>query len=120
MTGRVLSPAEADRRFFERFPHRSHRIRVASINETVAARRRGALTMDPPDNFRPFIGIRSEGVGRLHYAIGHLRDDCDTDMAEGDAGSCFELLLRQRSTQRRAIPQQHQPEHSPRPSPRAA
>lgn len=104
MTGRVLSPAAADRKFFERFAHRNHRIRVAAQAETITARRRGLITIDPPAGFRAFVGVRSDGFGRFHYAIGHLRDDCDTDMDEGDACDCFDLLLKQDGTQPAASP----------------
>lgn len=104
MTGRAPTLAEADARFFQRFTHRYHRIRVAAQGEAVAARRQGFLTMDPPAGFRAFIGVRFEGSGRLHYAIGHLRDDADCDMGEEDATACFALLLRQDGTPHASAP----------------
>lgn len=115
MTCRVLTPAETDARFFERFDHRSHRIRVAAEAEIITARRRGLLTIDPPEGFRPFVGVRAEGFGRLEYTIGHLRGDADTDMPESDARNCFAVLRKQSGPLRAAGPQQHQPEPLPRP-----
>lgn len=112
---RVLTPFEADRRFFERFTGRTHRIRVAARAEAAFARKGGLLTMDPPDGFRPYVGVRAEGFGRFHYAIGHLRADADADMAESDACDCFDLLLKQGDTRRADSPHQHQPEPLPRP-----
>lgn len=92
---RALPPAEADRRFFRRFPLRRHRIRVAGRYEIETARQKGALTVTPPDGFRAFVGTRSNGRGGLWFVIGILRSDSDTDMAEADARDAFALLLRQ-------------------------
>ncbi|WP_411904208.1 hypothetical protein [Methylorubrum thiocyanatum] len=95
---RVLSPAEADRRFFRRLAHRRHRIRIAGRCEIETARQKGALTVTPPEGFRIFVGTRSDGRGRLWFVVGIMRSDCDTDMGEADARGAFGLLSRQDDT----------------------
>lgn len=120
---RVLSPAEADRRFFRRLAHRRHRIRIAGRCEIETARQKGTLTVTPPEGFRIFVGTRSDGRGRLWFVVGIMRSDCDTDMDEADARGAFDLLSRQDDAKLTAWATEirnRQPEHSPRPRPRVA
>lgn len=95
MSGTVLSPVVADRKFFERFPHRRHRIRIAARNEIEHARRKGVLTAPIPDGCRGHIGVMSDGCGRLRSVIGALLEGADCDMSEADAIGAFALLRRQ-------------------------
>lgn len=76
---------------------------MADRAEAAFARKGGLLMTDPPEGFRPFVGVRSEGFGRFHYAIGHLRADADTDMAESDACDRFDLLLKQGDTRHASL-----------------
>jgi hypothetical protein len=94
-----LTPAQADRRFFGRFTHRYHRIRVAARCEVEAARRKRALTVSAPEGFRAFIGTKLVPPVGLTFVIGILRDDCDTDMDEEDARKAFRLLRKQSDAQ---------------------
>lgn len=117
-----LTPAQADHRFFARFTHRYHRIRIAARCEVEAARRKQALTVSAPEGYRAFIGTKLIPPGGLTFVIGILRDDCDTDMGEEDACKAFRLLRKQNDAQLTAwaAERNRQPEQPPRRRPRVA
>lgn len=117
-----VSLAEADRRFFLRFPARRYRIRIAARSELEQARRSGALTAPIPEGYRAHVGIKALEHGKLHRVIGVLAEGADCDMTEREARGAYGLLYRQDDAQLTAWAAEHnrQPEHSPRPNSRAA
>ncbi|MCP1551645.1 MULTISPECIES: hypothetical protein [Methylorubrum] len=96
---RVLTPAEADRRFFQRFTDRRHRVRVAARSEIETASREGRLTAAIPDGYRAHVGVMLLSRGALQFAIGVLAEGADCDMTEREARGAFALLFRQDDAQ---------------------
>lgn len=95
----LLSLAEADRRFFLRFPARRHRIRIAARGELETARLKGVLTAPIPEGYRAHVGIKALEHGSLHRVIGVLAEGADCDMTEREARGAYGLLYRQDDAQ---------------------
>jgi hypothetical protein len=82
--------SQSDRRFFERFPHRSHRFRLASQAE-IAQR---AILTDAagplPKQFRHFVAVRNiaPGVRLRNFVIGY--DGAETDLDEVTACAVYD------------------------------
>jgi hypothetical protein len=90
LTDRVDRASQSDRRFFERFPHRAHRVRLASQAE-IAQR---AILIDAagplPKQFRHFVAVRNivPGVRLRNFVIGY--DGAETDLDEVTACAVYD------------------------------
>lgn len=89
---------EPDFRFFRRFPDRRHRIRIAAQNELETARSKGVLTAPIPEGYRAHVGLKFDGRGGLHRAIGALPEGTDCDASERDARAAYYSLFIQRDS----------------------
>jgi hypothetical protein len=82
---------QADRRFFERFPHRQHRVRISSAAEIE---QNEILQGEPvwlPAGYRWFTVVRNVAPGvRMRLFVRYL-EDAETDLAEETAKEIFEL-----------------------------
>ncbi|MFG1359952.1 hypothetical protein [Xanthobacter pseudotagetidis] len=86
---------DADERFFARFPHRWHRIRLASEHEVEIARLMGEMPPVPP-SWRLFAAIRAFDGARMRAfvilpAAAAARAD---SLTEEQARQTFEWVLR--------------------------
>jgi hypothetical protein len=90
LADRVDRASQSDRRFFERFPHRAHRIRLASRAEIGQEELlRGAVLWAPPP-CRIFAAVRNVAPGvRLRLFTAGL-EGSETDLSEAIASAAFE------------------------------
>jgi hypothetical protein len=90
LTVRVEKVTQADARFFERFPHRQHRIRLAARAEIEQDALLGALP-DIPRAFSYFMAVKNLAQGvRVRLLIIRL-EGSDTDISEESAREIYEL-----------------------------
>jgi hypothetical protein len=88
---RVDRVSQADRRFFERFPHRKHRVRLASQAEIGQNEILQGETVWLPPGYRWFTVVRNVAPGaRLRLFVRYL-EDAETDLDEATAREIFEL-----------------------------
>lgn len=93
LADRVDRVTQSDRRFFERFPHRQHRVRLMSQAEfeqnTILL---GAEDMALPSGRQHFVAVKNVATGfRLRLTVvGHR--DADTDLCEEDAREIYEVV----------------------------
>ena len=88
---RVDRVSQADRRFFERFPHRKHRVRLASQAEIGQNEILQDETVWLPPGYRWFTVVRNVAPGaRLRLFVRYL-EDAETDLDEATAREIFEL-----------------------------
>ena len=88
---RVDRVSQADRRFFERFPHRKHRVRLASQAEIGQNEILQGGTVWLPPGYRWFTVVRNVAPGaRLRLFVRYL-EDAETDLDEATAREIFEL-----------------------------
>jgi len=82
---------QADRRFFERFPNRKHRVRLASQAEIGQNEILQDETVWLPPGYRWFTVVRNVAPGaRLRLFVRYL-EDAETDLDEATAREIFEL-----------------------------
>lgn len=75
----------SDRRFFERHPHRSYRVRRAAKAEIASAREIGEARGDIPKGFAWFTAVRAFAPGvRARVFFGGPANN-DTDVSETEA-----------------------------------
>lgn len=89
LTARVDIMSQADRRFFERFPRRQHRIRMASQAEIE---QHELLTGEMPwlPGTRIFVAVRNIVAGARMRLYFRGLDGADTDLDECMARAIFE------------------------------
>jgi len=88
---RVDRVSQADRRFFERFPHRKHRVRLASQAEIGQNEILQDETVWLPPGYRWFTVVRNVAPGaRMRLFVRYL-EDAETDLDEETAKEIFEL-----------------------------
>jgi hypothetical protein len=86
---RVEQMTQADRRFFERFPARQHRVRLASQAEIEE--RRILEELPPiPDGLRFFIAVRQIAPCIRMRALLIAPEDNETDMPEAQCRAVFQ------------------------------
>jgi hypothetical protein len=86
---RVEQMTQADRRFFERFPTRQHRVRLASQAEIDE--RRILDNLPPiPDGLRFFIVVRQVASCIRMRALVVAPEDAETDMPESRCRAIFQ------------------------------
>jgi hypothetical protein len=82
---------QADRRYFERFPHRQHRLRLASQAEIEQTKVIGQDMWLPSDR-QHYVVIRNVAPGmRLRHSIVGPRD-AETDVSEAEARALYEIV----------------------------
>jgi hypothetical protein len=87
---RVDRVAQADRRFFERFPHRKHRVRLASEAELGQYKIIDGGPVFLPPGCRFFVAVRNVAPGaRLKLFVRGL-EFSETDLSEEMALAVFE------------------------------
>jgi hypothetical protein len=80
---------QADRRFFERFPNRKHRVRLASQAEIGQNEILQGETVWLPPGYRWFTVVRNVAPGaRLRLFVRYL-EDAETDLDEATAREIF-------------------------------
>ena len=90
LAARIDKVTLAHARFFERFPHRQHRIRIASQAEIEQDRAFTGSEMALPWRKRLFVAVknRAPGVGLRLFVVGPR--DADTDLSEEQARLVYE------------------------------
>jgi hypothetical protein len=88
---------QADRRFFERFPHRQHRVRLTSQAELAQNELLEGRPATPPPGCRVFTIVRNiaPGVRLRIYAFG--LEGAETDLSELTARAIFEAAATPRT-----------------------
>ena len=92
LADRVDRITQGDRRFFERFPHRQHRVRLASEVELQQRKLMEGAPLAIPPGFKVFVVVRNVFPGarmRLFLAAPEGRE---TDVCEATARSVFEAV----------------------------
>jgi hypothetical protein len=90
LADRVERVKEADRLFFERFPHRKHRVRLASQAEIEQDELLRGTALGAPPPCRIFAAVRNVAPGvRLKLMIRGI-EGAETDLAEEMARAIFE------------------------------
>jgi hypothetical protein len=88
---RVEQMTQADRLFFERFPSRQHRVRVASQAEIEE--RRIVEDLPPiPDGLRFFIAVRQIAPCIRMRALVVAPRDAETDLPEAQCRTIFQRV----------------------------
>ena len=87
----------ADRRFFERFPHRAHRIGVASKLEIEANQFLGPSWPNIPDGRCAYVAVKqiARGIRTRAFFIAPAGDD--TDLSEESAREIYDEITRRRA-----------------------
>jgi hypothetical protein len=98
LTEAIDRAIQSDRLFFERFPHRSHRVRLASQAEI--AQRAILLSNDAgalPNEFRHFVAVRNiaAGVRLRNFTI--LPEGAETDLDEIEACAVYESAANEKT-----------------------
>jgi hypothetical protein len=87
---RVDRVRQADRRFFERFPHRQHRVRLTSQAELAQFEiLKGRPTLTPP-GCHLFTIVRNVAPGVRLWTLAFGPEGADTDISEPMARAMFE------------------------------
>ena len=91
LTDEVDVVSQADRRFFERFPHRQHRVRLASRAEIEQVKIAGGEPMTAPPGCRLFTVVRNIAPGaRMRFLVLN-REGAETDLPETTAREIWEV-----------------------------
>jgi hypothetical protein len=97
MGERVDRASQSDRRFFERFPNRQHRVRLASRAEIEQNQIISGRPWGLPPGYRHFVTIRNIADGvRLRNFIINVQD-AETDLCEALAREVFDLWATDRT-----------------------
>ena len=86
----VREVTETDRQFFERFPRRRHRVRVASEVEISQIEIVEGKPATVPNGCRVFTAVRNVGPGMRLRAFVYATEGAETDLDEANARSIFE------------------------------
>jgi hypothetical protein len=90
LADRVDRVTQADRRFFERFPHRQHRVRIASRAEIEQQELLEGAVLWVPPVCRIFAIVRNIAPGvRLRLMIRGI-EGAETDLSEEMSRAIFE------------------------------
>jgi hypothetical protein len=92
LTSRIDKVTRADARFFERFPHRQHRVRVAARAEIEQNALMIGGDPDIPHDFSYFMAVKNVAPGaRVRLLIMGL-EGSDTDISEESARAIYEMV----------------------------
>jgi hypothetical protein len=90
LADRVDRVTQADRLFFERFPHRRHRVRLASKVEIEQQELLEGVSIWSPPPCRIFAVVRNIAPGvRFHLMVRGV-EGAETDLSEKIAAAIFE------------------------------
>lgn len=90
---RVNKITQGDALFFQRFPHRRHRIRHASPAELEQnALVTGIADPSPPEGRRYFVAVRQVAPGIRMRLFAQSFEDADVDMSEVEAKQVFDFV----------------------------
>jgi hypothetical protein len=87
---RVDRVTQADRLFFERFPHRQHRVRLASQAEIAQYELLEGQPAMPPPGCRVFTVVRNIAPGARLRLYTYGLEGAETDLSEPTARAIFE------------------------------
>ena len=91
--GKLVDRAtESDRRFFERFPHRQHRVRHSHRGEIGQNEIVEGKPLTPPAGFRWFTAVRNVYSGARLRIFTLNAEAAEIDLDEATARRIFELL----------------------------
>jgi hypothetical protein len=91
LTARVDKVTQADARFFERFPHRQHRVRLAARAENEQDAVLSGASLHLPREFFYFMAVKNIAPGvRVRLRIIGL-EGSDTDLSEESARAIYEM-----------------------------
>jgi hypothetical protein len=91
LADRVDHVSQADRRYFERFPHRTHRVRIASQAEIAQYKIIDGGPVFLPPRCQFFVAVRNIAPGvRLRLFVPGL-EGSETDLDEATAYAIFEM-----------------------------
>ena len=82
----------ADRAFFERFPNRSHRVRLASQLELQANKLLNPTSPEPPDGYAAYVAVRQLRPGIRMRGFFIDPSGGDTDLSEDEAHALYERV----------------------------
>ena len=86
---------QGDARFFARFPHRSHRVRLAAAVEiTLNAAVHGAAAIPDEPDCRWFVVVKQVQTGSFARAFIQTDPNASTDLCEDDAKRIYDVLTR--------------------------
>ena len=88
---------QADRRFFERYPHRAHRVRLASRAEIGQNEIVEGHPVWLPEGLRVFTAIRNIAPGIRARLFIRAPEGSDTDVNEATAFTIYEAASTPRS-----------------------
>jgi hypothetical protein len=97
LADQVDKVSQADRRFFERFPHRQHRVRLASHAEIEQHRIIDGGQRFAPDGYAVFTIVRNIATGVRMRLFLVAPDTCETDVSENTAHAIFVTAATPRS-----------------------
>jgi hypothetical protein len=83
---------QGDRRFFERFPHRQHRVRLASAAELQQHEQLEGAPLGIPPGYRVFVVIRNVFPGARMRLFLPAPEGRNTDVSEATARAIFETV----------------------------
>jgi hypothetical protein len=87
---RVDRVSQADRRFFERFPHRQHRVRITSQAELGQNEILNGEPVWLPPGYRWFTVVKNVAPGVRFRLFVRNERDAETDLPESLARELFE------------------------------
>lgn len=90
LADRVDRITQGDRRFFERFPDRRHRVRLASAAELQQYELLEGAPLAIPPGFKAFVVIRNVFPGARMRLFMVAPEGRETDVCEATAQSIFE------------------------------
>jgi len=103
LADRVDRVTQADRRFFERFPHRQHRVRLASQAELGQNEILEGRPIFQPESCRVFTVVRNIAPGvRLRVYVRGI-EGSETDLDEPTARQIFEMAATPRTWEIEAV-----------------
>ena len=89
---RVDRITQDDRRFFERFPHRQHRVRLASEVELQQRKLMEGAPLAIPPGFKVFVVVRNVFPGARMRLFLPAPEGRETDVSEVTARAIFEAV----------------------------
>src|SRR6478672_10200923 len=92
LADRVDRITQGDRRFFERFPHRQHRVRLASEAELQQRELLEGAPLAIPPGFKVFVVIRNVSPGARMRLFLPAPEGRETDVSEVTARAIFEAV----------------------------
>jgi hypothetical protein len=90
---RASRVTQADVRFFERFPHRRHRVRLASQAEISQQELLTGRSIFMPEDHRLFFAVRKILPGVLFRLLTYLPEGFNIDLNEATAREIYQAAV---------------------------